>query len=86
LKKGVPSLTVLRRNNGGVFPFERVYALIDGRTELPGHGSRQMPIWGDRYSADSLKIHDPFIGRWYAEQIIRTRILALVGYIASLQE
>ncbi|MCG6862590.1 MAG: cytochrome c [Chromatiaceae bacterium] len=86
LKKGVPSLTMLRRNNDGVFPFERVYELIDGRKEVPGHGTREMPIWGNRYAAESLKIHDPFIGRWYAEQIIRTRILALVEYIASLQE
>jgi hypothetical protein len=86
LKGGVPSLTTLRKDNGGVFPFERVYASIDGRNEVRGHGTREMPIWGKRYAASSLKIHDPFIGRWYAEQVIHTRILALVEYIASLQE
>lgn len=86
LKEGAPSLAMLRSNNGGVFPFERVYALIDGRKEVRGHGTREMPIWGDRYAAKSFKIHDPFIGRWYAEQIIHTRIRALVEYIASLQE
>ena len=86
LKGGVPSLTMLSKNNGGVFPFERVYASIDGRKELRGHGTREMPIWGNRYAASSLKVHNPFIGRWYAEQVIHTRIRALVEYIASLQE
>lgn len=86
LKEDVPSLTILSKNNGGVFPFERVYASIDGRKEVQGHGTREMPIWGKRYAAKSLKMHDPFLGRWYAEEIIRTRILALVEYIASLQE
>ena len=86
LKEGVPSLTVLSKNNGGVFPFERVYASIDGRKEVRGHGTREMPIWGKRYAADSLRIHNPFMAGWYAENVIRTRILALVEYIASLQE
>jgi mono/diheme cytochrome c family protein len=86
LKEGIPSLTLLRKNNGGVFPYERVYAVIDGRQQVPGHGTGEMPIWGNRYAADSLIIHDPFIGRWYAEEIIRTRILALVEYIAALQD
>jgi len=86
LKEGVPSLTMLSKNNGGIFPFERIYASIDGRKEVRGHGTREMPIWGKRYAAKSLEVHDPFFGRWYAEKVIRTRILALVEYIASLQE
>ena len=86
LKEGVPSLTTLSKNNDGRFPYERVYAAIDGRKEVKGHGTRKMPIWGEQYAAKSLALHDPFIGRRYAENIVRTRILALVEYIASLQE
>ena len=31
LKAQVPDLTLMARNNGGVFPFARVYESIDGR-------------------------------------------------------
>ena len=45
LKSPVPDLTVLTKNNGGVFPALRVYNVIDGRQELLAHGTREMPIW-----------------------------------------
>ena len=38
--------TTLSRQNGGVFPFDRVYSVIDGRQAVKGHGSRDMPVWG----------------------------------------
>ena len=39
-------LTVLAKNNGGVFPTRRVYEIIDGRQDVAAHGPRTMPIWG----------------------------------------
>jgi mono/diheme cytochrome c family protein len=30
---------------GDEFPFDEVYDVIDGR-EVPGHGTREMPVWG----------------------------------------
>src|ERR1700746_3569630 len=42
-------LTVLTKKNNGVFPFETVYEVIDGRKEVAAHGTRDMPIWGNRY-------------------------------------
>ncbi|HUX23296.1 MAG TPA: cytochrome c, partial [Burkholderiales bacterium] len=53
LKKAPPDLTTLSKRNNGVFPFERVYRIIDGREILNGHGERDMPAWGDRYTASS---------------------------------
>lgn len=41
-----PDLTRLGERNGGAFPVERVTRIVDGRSELAPHGSRQMPIWG----------------------------------------
>lgn len=38
-------LTVLARNEGGVFPVERVVKRIDGRDPLASHGS-PMPVYG----------------------------------------
>jgi len=41
-----PDLTVLSRDNGGVFPQERIRSKIDGRNDLASHDRRGMPIWG----------------------------------------
>ena len=46
LKAKVPDLTLLARNNGGVFPSARVRKMISGDEVLASHGSREMPIWG----------------------------------------
>jgi mono/diheme cytochrome c family protein len=45
--KATPTdLTVLAKNNGGVFPFSKVYEVIDGRKVVAAHGTREMPVWG----------------------------------------
>jgi mono/diheme cytochrome c family protein len=67
------NLTVLSKNNGGVFPYERVFQMIDGRGALAAHGTGQMPIWGDRYS---LEVKQP---------IVRARILELVYHLRGIQ-
>ncbi len=46
LKGPVSDLTQIARTNGGVFPANRVKAVIDGTEESAAHGSREMPIWG----------------------------------------
>ena len=86
LKQGIPSLTNLSKNNGGVFPVDRITQYIDGRTWTKAHGSREMPVWGAGYTAESVRAHGPFFGEWYAENVVRARILALVEYISQLQE
>lgn len=42
----VPDLTLIARRHGGSFPVEQIHKIIDGRTTLPPHGSRDMPVWG----------------------------------------
>ncbi len=86
LKTPVPSLRVLSKNNGGVFPFKRVYQAIDGRELVAAHGPRDMPIWGDAYDAEAITKHGQYYGELYADGLIRARILALIAYINSLQE
>lgn len=44
LKVKPANLTQLREKNWGVFPFWRVYLIVDGHEEVRGHGSRDMPI------------------------------------------
>ncbi len=56
LSKTPPNLTSLSKNNGGVFPFARVYQTIDGREQVQAHGTREMPVWGRDYMAMSANL------------------------------
>lgn len=86
LKKAPTDLTTLAKKNGGVFPFERVYAMIDGRAMIRAHGDRDMPAWGDRYSADTEKAAEYYRDVPYdAEMFTRARILALIDYLNRIQ-
>lgn len=75
-------LTVLKRENGGEYPFMRIFQMIDGRAVIAGHGERAMPVWGDRYRKEDAERYGPFGG----EDVVRARILELVYYIQSIQQ
>jgi mono/diheme cytochrome c family protein len=71
-------LTMLAKNNGGVFPFGTVYDTIDGR-DMPGaHGTREMPVWGKDWKVDA-----PLS---FSETWLRGRILELIIYLRSIQQ
>lgn len=91
LRVAPPDLTVLTKKNNGVFPVSLVYEMIDGRHKVSSHGTRDMPIWGFRYT--------PSVREWFAqpsdfntnlsantEFMVRSRILALVDYLNRIQE
>jgi mono/diheme cytochrome c family protein len=40
-------LTQLAKANGGKFPFNHVVEVIDGRHAARGHGTAEMPVWGE---------------------------------------
>ena len=84
LKSGVPDLTVLARNNNGVFPFDRIYQVIDGRHEVKTHGPRDMPVWGDSLRSQSSMYFEDYPPS-DAESSARSRILALTEYLYRLQ-
>ena len=73
LKTPPPNLTLLAKNNGGHFPFLRVLEMIDGRSMIEAHGSRDMPIWGESLTRD------------YDQFIARTIELEVLLYLNSLQ-
>jgi len=82
LIKEPSDLTVMSKNNEGEYPFFRVYQTIDGRILIPGHGDRDMPIWGMRYLEEDAMRYGNFGG----EDVVRARILQLVYYIQMLQQ
>lgn len=86
LKTAPTDLTTLSKKNGGVFPFERAYSVIDGRQMVKSHGTRDMPIWGKDYSNEGAKADEHFAGMPYnMEMWVRTRILALIDYLNRIQ-
>jgi len=84
LKKNPPDLTRLSLNNEGVFPFQRLYQVIEGE-DLPAHGSREMPIWGLEYRLEDGQYHFDSITPYDARALVRSRILGLLEYINRLQ-
>jgi mono/diheme cytochrome c family protein len=71
-----PDLTQYTKRNGGVFPSERVSRIIDGR-DVPSHGDREMPVWGDAFR---------FVPGGPSAATIKSRIDAIVRYLAGIQE
>jgi mono/diheme cytochrome c family protein len=74
-------LTQLSKKSGGEFPFWRTYRTIDGRQEVKGHGSRAMPIWGNRFRSEE-EAEGP--AAWI--DLARGRIWQLVVFLQSIQE
>jgi len=73
-------LTQLAKKNAGRFSFWQVYRVIDGREEIRGHGTREMPIWGARFQAEA-RGSDPG-----SRSQVSGRILSLVFYLQHIQE
>ncbi len=71
------NLTLLSKNEGGSFYFGRVMPKIDGREKVKGHGSKDMPVWGEAF-----KVVDEKGG----EAAVRRKIEALAHFLRSIQE
>ena len=78
LLKRPANLTAIAARRGGAFPTGEIARFIDGRFDLPAHGSREMPVWGQRFAAD---VPEAGIG----ESIARGNIASLVEYLKSIQ-
>jgi len=74
LKTPPADLTALAKNNNGVFPYDMVYQIIDGRNStIASHGTREMPVWGYRFGP-------PEAFRF------KRRMLAVIDYLRSIQQ
>jgi mono/diheme cytochrome c family protein len=73
LRRVPPDLTQFTRRNGGMFPNERVYRIIEGG-DISSHGTREMPVWGDVFKAGSTTA------------AVKARIDAIVRYLAGIQQ
>jgi mono/diheme cytochrome c family protein len=74
LRQAPGDLTLLAQKSGGPFPGFRIANILQGDAEIPAHGSREMPAWGDVFRG---------LGR--DETIVKLRVHNLARYLASLQ-
>ncbi len=49
LKIPPSDLSLLSKNNGGKYPDMKVVSTIRGDANLPAHGTRDMPVWGQLF-------------------------------------
>jgi mono/diheme cytochrome c family protein len=79
-------LTRIAQRNGGLFPQEEMWELIDGRWSGDGgpHGSREMPVWGQTFKDRAMD--QPGDSARTAERSARDRIISLLKYLASIQQ
>jgi mono/diheme cytochrome c family protein len=75
-----PDLTILTKENGGVFPAERVYQSIDGRTKITAHSRIDMPFWGTTMQQEGKEFTPE------SEAKVKARISGMVSYIESIQK
>lgn len=79
-------LTVLKKSNGGTFPEERIHMTIDGRKIVMGHGSRDMPIWGNWFKFIA-RVGDPNrVDDETADIIAALRVQGLIEYLNTIQK
>jgi len=74
LRRRPPDLTEIRRRYHG-FPTDLMTRIVDGRQPVRGHGSLEMPVWGDAFRS----------GDTSTDTAIRERIAALVQYLEAIQ-
>jgi mono/diheme cytochrome c family protein len=93
LKVPPPDLTMLAKNNNGVFPTNAAYEIIYGLKTIPAHGTREMPIWGYRFYPMTNLPHDVDLSYWKmfgpdqsSDVVVRRRILAVVDYLSRIQQ
>jgi mono/diheme cytochrome c family protein len=93
LKVPPRDLTMLAKNNNGVFPTDAVYETIDGLKTIPAHGTREMPIWGERFNPIVNLPHYVDPSYWEKagpeqrpEVVVRKRILSVIDYLSRIQQ
>ncbi len=78
LRVAPADLTRIAARRGGSFPEGEIARLIDGRFTVQAHGTREMPIWGERLGE---QIPDAGV----SEEVVRGQISVLVEYLKSIQ-
>jgi mono/diheme cytochrome c family protein len=77
MRRRPADLTTIAKREGGAFPADKVFRIIDGRQKVAGHGGPDMPVWGDVFNRTAGTPD---------EASVKLRIEQLVRYLESIQE
>lgn len=77
MRRKPANLRQIAKRNGGEYPSELVYRVIDGRQPVRGHGGPDMPVWGDAFGRTTDATD---------EASVKRKIESLVVYLRSIQE
>ena len=69
------NLRLLSQRFGNPLPRDVIARFIDGRAHVKAHGLRDIPVWGERFYAESNR----------DEAEIKQRIAKLVAFLQSIQ-
>jgi mono/diheme cytochrome c family protein len=75
LKVPPADLTTLAQKNGGKYPAMHISSVIRGEADLPAHGSKDMPVWGQLF----LQMNQGH------ESDVLQRVANLNQYVESIQ-
>lgn len=78
LKQQPTDLRRLGEKYGTPLPVERISRFIDGRDQIAAHGSREMPVWGERFA-------DIWTAKGSKQGNMQRRIDKIVTYLNSIQ-
>ncbi len=83
LKTPAPNLAMIAERNGGKYPVQKIYDIIEGSSVVAAHGTRDMPLWGDRYRQAPKPVTPDQTSA--SNDQAQQRILSLVYYLGTLQ-
>jgi mono/diheme cytochrome c family protein len=78
LKQPPADLTRIAARRNGRFPDDEIAAVIDGRSAVMAHGTRDMPIWGERFADDATDPDEQ-------EPLTQGRVAVLIAYLKTIQ-
>lgn len=85
LAKAPADLTAVTRKYGA-FPDQKVFETIAGLDMPEGHGTREMPIWGNVFVTEEVGRSTTVADAMKASDEASRRIAGLVSYIQSIQQ
>jgi mono/diheme cytochrome c family protein len=78
-------LSHITARHGGRYPEQLIFGTIAGLDMPDGHGTREMPIWGDVFVTEGVGASTKVEDAMKASDDASRRIMALVRYVEQLQ-
>jgi mono/diheme cytochrome c family protein len=79
LKTKPADLHLIARRRSGTFPQDEIGQYIDGRKAPPAHGTREMPVWGDKLATAAPDAQE-------RERRREQAIEQVVAYLKTIQD